>query len=312
MKTAILNKQGFSIESVEPHQLQANQVLVAVSHCGVCSGDLHLYQNRDVEVTLPMSLGHEVIGQVSAVGNSVSQFKPGDLVTAVDGVGGYSQEFVAPQNFLSKISADTPIPLQMGEPIACCVHAVNRVTIRPDMRVAIVGCGFMGLVCQKIIAQIGCREIVAFDLQGYRRDMAITLGAANACDPRDYKIADPELGEFDIVLEAAGVGNALEFCGDLIGHHGQMLIVGYHQSSNGMRNVNVKQWNYKAIDVFNGHVRRMDEKYKAMQQGLALCLSGKLDISPLLSTYSLDDIESAFQDLSDPTKQMFKAVILID
>lgn len=312
MKTAILTKQGFNIASVDTPQLSDDQVLVTVSHCGVCSGDLHLYQHKDAEVNRPLSLGHEVIGEVKAVGSAVVDLRPGDRVTAVDGVGGYSQEFLATENFLTKISNHIPEYIQMGEPIACCVHAVNRIRVRPDMRVAIVGSGFMGLVCQKMIEQLGCKEIVAFDLQDYRRDMALKMGADKAYDPRQYQIADADEGEFDIVVEAAGVANAMDFCGDLIAHHGQMLIVGYHQNNGGMRNINVQRWNYKAIDVFNGHVRRMEEKYEAMVQGLQMCADGRLDISPLLTSYALDDIEQAFKDLSDPNKTLFKAVIEVN
>lgn len=312
MKSAILTKSGFRLEDVNTPTIEDNQVLVKVTHCGVCSGDLHLYQNKADLSEESLSLGHEVIGVVEKVGTDVTSLQPGDHVTAVDGIGGYSEQFIAPDTFLTKVSSDLPMIIQMGEPIACCVHAVNRLTIKPNMKVAVVGCGFMGLVCQNLIHQRGCTDIVAFDLQAYRRDKSIEMGAHTAYDPREYPIVNPDDGEFDIVIEAAGVGNALAFCTDIINHHGQMLIVGYHQTNKGLRDINVQRWNYKAIDVFNGHVRFMDEKFQAMEQGLALCGQNQLDISPLLTSYTLDNIHQAFEDLSDPTKQLFKAVIEID
>jgi threonine dehydrogenase-like Zn-dependent dehydrogenase len=308
MKSAILDKDGFRLINVNKPVAKADEVVVDVTYCGVCSGDFHLYQTKN-NINQPLALGHEVVGIVSSVGEEVTELITGDLVTAVDGIAGYSEQFVAPVHFLSKLSKGAQANSQLGEPIACCVHAVNRLNILPHHKVAIVGCGFMGLVCQKLIIEQGCQQVTAFDLQDYRKDMAITMGADVAYDPTQYQISDPDLGEYDIVVEAAGVASALDFCGDLVAHHGQLLIVGYHQSGEGMRQVNMQRWNYKAIDVLNGHIRDMSEKFDAMQQGLIMCEQGKLDLSPLLQNYPLNDIETAFQDLQDPSKKLFKAVI---
>ena len=60
-----------------------------------------------------------------------------------------------------------------------------------------------------------------------------------------------------MVIEAAGVQSAVDLCTELVTQHGKIILVGYHQSNDGMRNVNMQQWNFKAIDVINGHVRRL-------------------------------------------------------
>lgn len=71
-------------------------------------------------------------------------------------------------------------------------------------------------------------------------------------------------------------------------------------------------WNYKAIDVINGHIGRMDEKYVAMVEGIELCRTGDIDLKPFLHSYPLEKITDAFSDLTDPDKQVFKAVIQYD
>jgi len=67
----------------------------------------------------------------------------------------------------------------------------------------------------------------------------------------------------------------------LVGLHGRIVLIGYHQSHGGMRAVNMQQWNYKAIDVVNGHARRVDEKVAAMWQGIDLMQQGHLITVPL-------------------------------
>ena len=91
--------------------------------------------------------------------------------------------------------------------------------------------------------------------------------------------------------------------------HGRIILVGYHQSNSGMRTVNMQQWNFKAIDVVNGHVRRMDEKLEAMRQGMELIREGHLDTRPLVSFYDFVDAGRAFQDLTGGKPGLLKAVL---
>ena len=74
----------------------------------------------------------------------------------------------------------------------------------------------------------------------------------------------------------------------------------------------MKLWNYKAIDVVNGHVRREEEKLEAMRQGVTLMHEGHLVTRPLVALYELEDIARAFHDLTTGKEGLFKAVITMD
>jgi len=87
----------------------------------------------------------------------------------------------------------------------------------------------------------------------------------------------------------------------------------------------MKKWNFKAIDVINGHVRRNDEKLKAMQAGIDLIRAGRLVIKPLVQHYKLSQVEKAFEehyklsqvekafeDLVSRKKGLFKAALVPD
>lgn len=79
-----------------------------------------------------------------------------------------------------------------------------------------------------------------------------------------------------------------------------------------MRTVDMKLWNFKAIDVINGHVRRHDEKREAMQQGLDLMRAGHISTGPLVARYDLSDVEQAFQDFMEAKEGLFKAVLTME
>jgi len=308
----VLTRTGFQIRELGRPAFGPDEVQVKTLACGVCSGDLFVYENRDELAAAHSRLGHEASGVVAAVGQEVSALAVRDVVTALS-TPAYADFFVATPDQLVKLPREVDPAYALGEPIACCVHAGNRFGTAPGDRVAVVGCGFMGLVCLQIARYQGAGFLCALDPDASRLEMSQELGAGFVADPSQGGAPSilHRFGEFDLVIEAAGTQSALDLCGDLVKEHGRIVLVGYHQSEGGMRTVNMQQWNYKAIDVVNGHVRRHEEKAEAMRQGVDLMREGHLSTAPLVTTYALGDIEQAFSDLSSRKPGLLKAVLLM-
>jgi hypothetical protein len=74
----------------------------------------------------------------------------------------------------------------------------------------------------------------------------------------------------------------------------------------------MQQWNFKAIDVINGHVRRRHEKADAMRQGMELMRQGHIVTKPLATSYNLADTDLAFQDLARGATGLFKAALSLE
>ncbi|MEM7344755.1 MAG: alcohol dehydrogenase catalytic domain-containing protein [Chloroflexota bacterium] len=307
MEIAKLNLDGFVVFEQERPVPAPNELLVQTIGCGVCGGDVFVYRTRETLDSAGLILGHEASGVVVEVGAEVEGFTIGDRVTALGGA--YADYFVIEPDKLVKIPPNVDPLYALGEPIACCVHAGNRFGIQPGDRVAVVGCGFMGLICLQLAKIQGAAFITAIDPIPYRQSMSLDLGANEAYAPNDYRVKDPSQGEFDVVIEATGVQNALGLCGNLVKQHGRLILIGYHQSNEGMRHVNMQLWNFKAIDVINGHVRREQEKRDAMAQGLDLMSKGLLVTEPLVELYQLADVEQAFTNFIKPKEGFFKAVL---
>lgn len=313
MRAAVLTGDGFELHAVDVPAPQAGELLIKTAACGVCSGDVFVYRHRETYAATYNRLGHEASGVVAAVGPGVTDFGVGDVVTAL-ALPAYSDYFIAPAAAVAKLPPAVDPAYAVGEAIACCVHAANRFGTRPGDRVAVIGCGFMGLICLQLARYQGAGHIIAVDPVAERREMGVQMGAAAAYDPvaaAAEAILAAE-GEFDLVIEAAGVQSAIDLSTTLVAQHGRIVLVGYHQSNNGQRTVNMEQWNYKAIDVVNGHVRREDEKVAALRQGMALLADGHLDTAPLVTFYPLTAIERAFRDLSSGAPGLFKAVMIMN
>ena len=310
MKAAVLTKTGFEIHEVDRPTIGPDEVLIKMQACGVCSGDLFVYQNRDDFYQTYNRLGHEASGEIIELGSSVKNFAVGDVVTALS-LPAYSEFFVAPTHDIVKLPSNVNPNLALGEAVACCVHAANRFGTRPGDKVAVIGLGFMGQICLQLAKYQGAGEIVAIDPVQERRELAIQFGAAATFDPistSGEQILEAH-GDFNVVIEAAGVQSAVDLSTTLVGLHGKIILIGYHQSNNGLRTVNMERWNYKAIDVINGHVRHQDEKLEAMRQGMELMSKRHLITEPLVRFYDFTDTQKAFADLDGRKPGLLKAVL---
>lgn len=310
MKAAFLTKEGFELRTIEKPVCKADEVLIKVFACGVCAGDLFVYLNRETMAESYPRLGHESSGVVEAVGEEVTQFEVGDVVTTF-GLHAYSEAIVTKPETVVKLPKGVDPRYALGEPLACCVHAGWRFNTQPGDRVAIIGCGFMGLICQQIVKSQGAGYILSVDPLDERCEIAKGYGADDTVNPLEMSVDEIKAyyGEFDVVIEAAGNQSALDTCTPLVKEHGRIVLIGYHQTNGGYRTVNMEQWNLKAIDVVNGHVRRENEKLEAMRTAMTMMEEGKLSTKAIVTFYAFDDIRQAFYDLSDRKKGLFKAVI---
>jgi len=312
MRIAILTPKGFELREQDVPACADDQVLIKTITCGVCEGDLFTYRSvMGAADGAETTMGHEGTGVVAAVGERVRGFAEGDTVTSL--YGAYPDYWVSPPELLLRVPGNIDPVMAMGEPVACCVHAANRFGIHLGDRVALVGCGFMGLTCLQLARLQGAATVVAFEPIAWRRKQALALGADIAVDPTDQSVEDllRVYGAFDVVLEATGVQPAVDLCGELVRQHGHIVFIGYHQTNGGMRTVNMKMWNFKAIDVVNGHVRRDDEKLVAMRQGLNLIAAGRLSVAPLVTAYPFDRIGQAFQDLDQRKEGLYKVALVM-
>ncbi len=313
MKTAVLTQDGIELIIENTPQYADDEILIKLIGCGVCSGDLFVYNNRHQLGTSAKRLGHEGSGRVVGVGHDVNGFELDDLVTTF-ALPACAEYLVARPAEVVKLPSQVEPLYALGEAVACCVHAGNRFGVRPGDRVAVLGCGFMGLICLQLARFQGAGDIIAIDPLAYRLEMGQKLGADAVLNPLNHsaeEIVDHH-GEVDVVIEAAGTQSAIDLSTPLVKEHGRIILVGYHQSNDGQRTVNMERWNYKAIDVVNGHVRRQAEKLAAMEQGMKLLGRGHLWTEPLVTTYNLSEAERAFADLSDGKEGLFKAVLTMD
>jgi len=164
------------------------QVLLRVTAAGICGSDLHNYRTGMWVADLPVTPGHELSGEVLAVGPGVTGFAPGDLAVADSRVacgtcpnclarrgnlcgrigfvgevcdGGFAEQVVLPATGLLKAPAGlSPLIAAMAEPLAVALHAMRRLDPSPGAPILITGGGTIGGLTALLLAEHGFGPIL--------------------------------------------------------------------------------------------------------------------------------------------------------
>lgn len=173
----------------------AHDVVVAIRACGICGSDLGYIKgggiNRPEGGVTP--IGHEAAGEVVAVGSAVAGVAIGQRVvinpmqtSTLIGSGGpegaFSDQVLVGDarigDSLLPIPDDLPFDVAaMAEPLAVALHGVNRTGAKPGEKVAVFGCGPIGLCMILWLIDRGVTDVVAIDLSPERLARATALGA---------------------------------------------------------------------------------------------------------------------------------------
>jgi threonine dehydrogenase-like Zn-dependent dehydrogenase len=119
----------------------------------------------------------------------------------------------------------------LAEPVACCVHAMDRLQVRPGLSLALFGAGPAGLVLVALARLSGAEPIVVLEPDAERRAAARTFGASVAIDAfaedwREQALGAVGVDGFDYVIEAVGAPRVLESAVSLAARGGRVLVFG--------------------------------------------------------------------------------------
>jgi len=295
----------------------AGQVRVRLQGCGVCASNLAVWEGRPwFEYPRPPgSPGHEGWGVVDAIGDQVSDIDVGERVALISG-NAYAQYDTAPRESLVRLPSEfdhLPFP---GEPLGCVMNIFERAQIESHHRVAIVGAGFLGLLLTQLAAKLGA-QVVVLSRRSYALDLARRAGACETIPTSDYYVARDQawkLSEnrgYDRVIEAVGSQSALDLASALCAEYGRLVIAGYHQD--GPRQVDMQQWNWRALDVVNAHERSTDRYVSGVERAITAVMDGRMDPFPLFThQLSLRELDDAFELTRSRPDGFIKAVVRVE
>jgi uncharacterized zinc-type alcohol dehydrogenase-like protein len=276
---------------LEPMDIQrrepaARDVQVEIRYCGVCHSDLHTVRSEWAGTLYPCVPGHEIVGEVTAVGAQVERFKVGDIVGvgclvgscrgcgACDQgleqycergfvgtyngptadppghtLGGYSQRIVVDEYFVLQIR-HPPEQLAAVAPLLCAgittYSPLRHWKVGPGKKVGIVGIGGLGHMGIKIAHAMGA-HVVAFTTSEGKRQDALALGADEVVISRDGDAMKAHGGSFDFILDTVAASHDLDAFTKLIKRDGTLCLVGVPELPHPSPNIGVLIFGRRAI-----------------------------------------------------------------
>ncbi len=314
---------GLWMEDMPVPELGTNDVKIRISKTAICGTDLHIFSwDNWAQTTIqtPLIIGHEFMGEVVAVGLGVSHFKPGDRVSGeghitcgycrncragkrhlchkargigVNRDGAFAEYLVLPERNVWPVHSHIPDEIAaFFDPLGNATHcALSFEMVAED--VLITGAGPIGLMAIPICNFVGARHVVITDVNDYRLDLALKMGATRTVNVTKEKIKDVfrELNMsngFDRGLEMSGNPQAFQEMIQVMYNGGHIALLGL------LPQETLIDWNqviFKGLHIKGIYGREMFETWYKMSQ----MLQSGLDVSPVIThRFKVDEFQQAF------------------
>lgn len=314
------------------------EILIKIVATGLCHTEVPTYLGKSAvamredgryfkndRLIYPLELGHEGVGIVEGVGREIKEFKEGDWVSGL----------VKP-SFASHVVLDvTKRPVVkisdrvkdkkycLAEPLMCVTNIVRAAAPALGDYVAIIGCGFMGLLCVSCMAKTPAFEVVAFDLIDYRLKIAEKLGATRTINPSKVKVDEvvEEITEghgMDIVIEITGRMSGFSLACEIIrgdglpdsaSGRGKILIPSLYAIPEVMDAG--YQLMFKSPIIHSTHPWYSMNYREDMRKGIEGYARGIFPLKELVThEFSLEDIWEGFEMMINPGERYIKGIVV--
>lgn len=324
------------VEGEKPEISSEYDVQVKVKAVGICGTDLHIFNEGRADVILPRVMGHELSGEVTAVGEKVERVKVGDRV-ALDPVfacgecstcrkgypnvcenvkcygvqmdGGYQDYIVVHEKHLYPF--DQSISFEqaaLAEPFSIAANILERTSASKEDNVIIIGAGTVGLSIVQAAKGIGCRIMVA-DVVDSKLEKARALGADKVVNSKKESIKDMieefAPGGLDVVIDAVGITPLFQQSIEYAAPRGRIACIGFDARPAEIPPVLITK---KELSVVGSRMNcyQFPKVMKWLEEG-------KIDAEKMISRkYSIDDIQQAFEETIANGQDVVKTLIVFE
>ena len=321
-------------------EIGSNDVLIEVTHAGICGTDRHIYewdqwsQNR---IPVGITTGHEFVGRIIAIGGDCTKSKIGDRVSGeghifcgtcrqcrtgnahicdecqiigIDRDGCFARYLSFPEKNVWPVHPDIPDKVAaVFDPLGNAVHTVMTAGVS-GKNVLITGVGIIGLMAVTVARAAGASQIFVTDIDENRLNVARTIGADHAFHGQSDWIEKVQfltsgLGA-DVLLEMSGNEHAIRQGFMAMAGGGTAALLGIPGKP---IEINLaKAIIFKGATVHGINGRRIFETWYQME---AFLLGGQLQLNPIIThVLEMDQFEHGIKMMQ--SGEAIKVVLKID
>lgn len=318
---------------------QAGEVVVRMRRIGVCGSDIHVWHGKHPFTSYPVTQGHEVSGEIAAIGAGVTDFSLGEKVTiepqVVCGtchpcrhgkynlceslkVMGFQTTGAASEYFAVDAKKVTKLPPAMDfdqgamlEPLAVAVHAVRRFPDLKDAKVAVLGAGPIGILVAQAAKGLGAASVLITDVSDIRLAKARECGADFAVNTKNEDFGAAMVKAFgpdkaDVIYDCAGNDITM---GQAIAHARKGSTIILVAVFAGLAKVDLAVLNDHELDLNTTMMYRHEDYLGAID----LVNTGKVRLAPLVSKhFAFKDYAEAYRYIDANRESTMKVIIDVD
>ena len=283
---------GAEVVEVDVREPGPGEVQVQVAACGICSWDLQTFRAGGAAPP-----GHEGVGYVTKLGPGVTGLEVGQRVAG----GGFGHLCNLPARRVYKIP-ESGLPDQhwIVEPVSCVVTGMDHCHVKAGERLAMVGCGFMGLMMIQGLAGGRLDQLIALDIDDRRLQLARQFGATEAHNVGaadfDEVRADLRGRGIDTVVDTSGSQGGLDVATDIVRRAGRINLFGWIKGNTAT--FNPSTWHGKAISLVNSSPAA--QLRDPFPPAIRLLERGVIDLRPLVThLVDIDDYPTFMEGVTN-------------
>jgi 2-desacetyl-2-hydroxyethyl bacteriochlorophyllide A dehydrogenase len=334
MKAMVLRApHELGVAEVERPKPDRNEVLVRVTHSGICGTDLKIFDGA-IPVRYPLIMGHEMIGEVVEGGDAgipngsrvivdpatfcgmcfncragQTSLCPNGGLVGRDSNGGFADYLVAPRSHVYPLpdSIDNQ-SAPLIQVVTTCLHAHRLVNIFPGLSVVVVGLGVTGQVHVQLAKSWGAHPVIGITRSAWKRSLAQSLGAdltlpSGADALRGVMEATGGRGA-DLIIESTGIPSAISDSVSMARAGGTIILFGVSAAT--QANLPFYQLYFKELKIVNTRAAKGED----FPASIDLAARGVLKLKPLVThVIQLPELESAIGMLVKDEDRRMKIIM---
>lgn len=311
--TAVLTAPGkFGFEE-KMTDVKPGHLLIKILVCGLCTWEENHFAGRLGEC--PQTLGHEWSGEVVEVGEGVSGFAPGDMVSVLpDGLFGFATYACVPASDCYHIADGIDPRTVLGEPLKCVVTVLRAAAAEAGDYAVISGCGSMGLWCIQALSGMPLSALIAVDFDEARLQLAKQYGAHVTLNPGKTDVQE-EIRKItgghmaDFVIDGCGAPSAVVGeIGYLRSGRGRLILMSSHAGP--APQMDFRPAIEKGIEIKVPHPCYSQNPHDDMRRAIRLINRGVFRTEGIIThRFTLKDIQKGFETLVEKPKGYIKGVV---
>ena len=334
----VYGNEDLRLEEVEEPEITAPEdVIIKVKMVGICGSDNHIYHGENPFVVLPRVMGHEIVGEVTELGENVKDLSIGDHIVVeqisycgkcyacrqgmpnvcshLEALGvhkdGGMQEYLKITSMQAhKISKSIPWETAvLAEPYTVAGNSTSRGQVGVGKTLVIQGAGTIGLLTLRM-AKVKGASVMVTDIDQEKLNFAKENGANEIVNTRKEnlkeKVCEWTNGEMaNVVIDAVGLPQTFEQCFDLVSVAGAIVPLGMSEKYSHIIQKPIMQ---KELTIYGSRMQsyQFEPVIKAIENGLLV------DDGVVNQKFNIRDVRKAFDLINNHPEKARKIVLTFD